>query len=223
MFKMRYGRGMKLTQERIVDAGMVTFAEVGYHGLSMRQVAMRLDATAGSLYYHVKSKNDLLAMMADRVCLQAYDAATAALEALPPESTWREEVEVQAVTLRRSLHEHPGGAILLADSPKMLSTGGLSLMERLLRTLLDAGVPDPHLVTAADTLLSHITGFALQEQSESQVPAITPEHYADLRTRFPLTFEEAPKHGQDEKFHRSIHLLCTAIETLITHEPEPPA
>jgi TetR/AcrR family tetracycline transcriptional repressor len=213
---------MKLTQERIVDAGMATFAEVGYHGLSMRQVAVRLDATAGSLYYHVKSKNDLLAMMADRVCLQAYEAATATLEALPPESTWREEVEVQAVTLRRSLQEHPGGAILLADSPKMLSTGGLSLMERLLRTLLDAGVPDPHRVIAADTLLSHITGFVLQEQSESQAPAITPELYADLRTRFPLTFEEAPGHGQDEKFHRSIHLLCTAIETLITQEPEAP-
>ncbi|MEU8325302.1 TetR/AcrR family transcriptional regulator [Nonomuraea sp. NPDC048881] len=206
---------MKLTQERIVDAGMATFAECGYHGLSMRQVAMRLDATAGSLYYHVKSKSDLLTMMADRVCRQAYDAATAALEALPPESTWREEIEVQALTLRRSLLEHPGGAILLADSPKMLSTGSLSLMERLLRTLLDAGVPDPHRVTAADTLLSHITGFALQEQSDSEPPALTPEHYADLRTRFPLTFEEAPGHGQDEKFHRSIHLLCTAIESLI--------
>ncbi|MFI6600195.1 TetR/AcrR family transcriptional regulator [Nonomuraea sp. NPDC050536] len=207
---------MKLTQERIVDAGMATFAELGYHGLSMRQVAERLDARAGSLYYHVKSKNDLLAMMADRVCQHAYDTGTVALEALPAEATWRDQVEVQAVTLRQSLQEHPGGAILLADSPKVLSTGGLSLMERLLRTLLDAGVPTAHRGIAADTLLSHITGFVLQEQSESQAPAITAERYVDLRTRFPLTIDQTPRRSQDEKFHLSIHLLCTGIETLIT-------
>ncbi|MYR87253.1 TetR family transcriptional regulator, partial [Streptomyces sp. SID685] len=42
---------MKLTKERIVDAGMAVFSEVGYQNLSMRQVADRLDAHAGSLYY----------------------------------------------------------------------------------------------------------------------------------------------------------------------------
>ncbi len=213
---MRYGTAMKLTQERIVDAGMATFAEVGYHGLSMRQVAQRLHARAGSLYYHVKNKDDLLALMADRVCHHAYDAGTVAMEALPPEATWRDRVEAQAVTLRRSLVEHPGGAILLADSPKMLSTGGLSLMERLLRTLLDAGVPAEHSGIAADTLLSYITGFVLQEQSESELPAITAERYADLRSRFPLTIEQTPRHSQDEKFRRSVQLLCTAVESLIT-------
>ncbi|MEV3986929.1 TetR/AcrR family transcriptional regulator C-terminal domain-containing protein [Nonomuraea sp. NPDC049758] len=87
---------------------------------------------------------------------------------------------------------HGTGAILLTDSSKMLSTGGLSLMERLLRTLKDAGVPQPHRVTAADTILSHMAGFVLQAQSASEPPAVTPEQYADLRTRFPLTFVEAP-------------------------------
>lgn len=75
---------MKLTKERIVDAGMAVFAEVGYHNLSMRQVADRLDAHAGSLYYHVRGKDELLTLMADRVCRQAYDTGTAALAALPP-------------------------------------------------------------------------------------------------------------------------------------------
>ncbi|MEV4117016.1 TetR family transcriptional regulator [Nonomuraea sp. NPDC049695] len=206
---------MKLNKERIVDAGMATFAEVGYHGLSMRQVAERLGAHAGSLYYHVRNKNELLAMMADRVCRQAYDAGTAALAALPSPSTWQDEIEAQVTALRGSIRQHPGGAILLADSPGMLSPGALSLLERLLRTLAAAGVPAEHRLIAADTLLSHVTGFVLQEQGTSQTPAITPATYADLRERFPHVFEETPLPGQDEKFRRSIRLLCTAFDALI--------
>ncbi|GAB7029112.1 TetR/AcrR family transcriptional regulator C-terminal domain-containing protein [Streptomyces sp. NPDC021749] len=206
---------MKLTKERIIDAGMATFAEVGYHALSMRQVAERLGAHAGSLYYHVRGKDELLAMMADRVCRQAYDAGGAALAALPPEAPWQDRIEVQATTLRQALLKHPGGALLLVDSPRMLSTGGLSLMERLLHTLLDAGVPSEHSGTAADTLLSHITGFVLQEQSGTEVAPVTEEVYADLHARFPLLLTQMPRLSQDEKFRRSVHLLCRAVATLI--------
>ncbi|MFI9045960.1 TetR/AcrR family transcriptional regulator [Streptomyces sp. NPDC053427] len=205
---------MKLTKERIVDAGMAAFAEVGFHGLSMRQVAERLGVHAGSLYYHVRGKDELLGLMADRVCRQAYDAGTAALAALPPEATWQDEVEAQAEALRRSIQQHSGGAMLLADSPGMLSPGALSLMERLLQTLLNAGVPDAHCGIAADTLLSHITGFVLQERSSSPAPAVTAEVHADLRARFPLVIERMPRLSQDEKFQRSIRLLCAAFTTL---------
>lgn len=209
---------MKLSKERIVDAGMATFAETGYHGLSMRQVAERLSAHAGSLYYHVRSKDELLALMADRVCRHAYDAAGTALAALPPEAMWQEEIAVQAAELRRSIRQHPGGALLLADSPRTLSTGGLSLMERLLRTLHDAGVSAEHSGIAADTLLSHITGFVLQEQIEPHTPTVTAETYAALRADFPLVMEQMPRLGQNEKFRRSIGLLCAAFGTLAKDE-----
>ncbi|MFI6787423.1 TetR/AcrR family transcriptional regulator [Nonomuraea sp. NPDC050383] len=202
---------MKLTTDRIVDAGMAAFAEVGYQGLSMRQVAERLDVHAGSLYYHVRNKSALLRLMADRVARQAYDAGTEALAALPEEADWRRRVEVQVVTLRESIKRHAGGAILLAGSPKVLSAGALSLMERLLRTLADAGVPAEDLIVVADTLLSHVTGFVLQEQSESQTPAIGEQELADLRARYPLTVATAPIHDQDERFLRSVRLICATV------------
>ncbi|MBD0694224.1 TetR/AcrR family transcriptional regulator [Streptomyces sp. CBMA123] len=207
---------MKLTKDRIVDAGMAVFAEVGYQNLSMRQVADRLDAHAGSLYYHVRGKDELLALMADRVCRQAYDAGTEALAALPADAPWQDRVEAQATALRRSIKQHPGGAQLLAESPGMLSTGALSLMERLLRTLLDAGLPAEHCGIAADILLSHVTGFALQEQNQPATqPTVSAEFYAELCERFPLVMGELiPRLGQDEKFARSLDLLCTGFTAL---------
>jgi TetR/AcrR family tetracycline transcriptional repressor len=201
---------VKLTEDRIIDAGMATFAEVGYHGLSMRQVAERLDAQAGSLYYHVKNKGVLLQLMADRVARAAYEEGEAAVTGLPPDASWVDRVEAQLVALRRAIARHPGGAVLLADSPKLLSKGALSLMERLLRTLAEAGVPAAERHLAADVLLSHVTGFVLQEQSESVTPPVTAEEYTTLRTTFPQTFT-APQLPEDEKFTRSVRLICAGI------------
>lgn len=206
---------MKLTQERVIDAGMAVFAEVGYYGLSMRQVAERLGARAGSLYYHVPSKSALLQLMADRVARQAYEAGSAALAALPGDADWKAKVEAQAESLRQSIRQHPGGAVMLADSPKVLSTGALLLMERLLQALGEAGLPDEHGGVAADALLSHITGFVLQEQSEPPAPAVSAREAAALRERFPMTVAAASAYDQDEKFRRSVRLLCAGIEMLI--------
>ncbi|MFJ6777201.1 TetR/AcrR family transcriptional regulator C-terminal domain-containing protein, partial [Kitasatospora sp. NPDC091257] len=135
---------------------------------------------------------------------------------LPPTATWQDRTQAQATALRLSIKQHPGGAQLLAESPGMLSTGALSLMERLLRTLLDAGLPAEHCAIAADTLLSHVTGFVLQEQNQPATPPpVTAELYTELRERFPLLMDPSmPRHSQDEKFARSVRLLCAGIATL---------
>ncbi|MFF7730358.1 TetR/AcrR family transcriptional regulator [Streptomyces sp. NPDC008001] len=212
---------MKLTADLIIDAGMTVFAESGYQGLSMRKVAERLGVHAGSLYYHVPSKSALLQLMADRLARQAYDAGTAALTALPGQAGWKSRLEAQAVALRHSIRQHPGGADLFADSPKVLSTGALSLMERLLQTLLDAGVPEGQRGVAADALLSHVTGFVLQEQGDPPAVPVTPGAVAELHERFPMTVSaaSASAHDLDEKFVRSVRLLCDGIEAQI----RPPA
>uniref|UniRef100_A0AAU3GW90 TetR/AcrR family transcriptional regulator n=1 Tax=Streptomyces sp. NBC_01401 TaxID=2903854 RepID=A0AAU3GW90_9ACTN len=208
---------MKLTEERIIDAGMAEFAESGYHGLSMRRVAQRLDARAGSLYYHVPSKSALVQLMADRVARQAYEAGTAALTELGPEARWQERIEAQLVTLRHALRRHPGGAVMFADSPKVLSTGALALMERLLETLRDGGVPAAHLGVGADALLSHVTGFVLQEQSESPPMTIDAEEATALRQRFPMTVAAAAgpeEEAQNTKYVHSVRLLCAGLAVL---------
>ncbi|MFE6844528.1 TetR/AcrR family transcriptional regulator [Streptomyces sp. NPDC057686] len=211
---------MKLTRERIIDAGMAEFAESGYHGLSMRKVAQRLDAQAGSLYYHVPNKSALIQLMADRVARRAYEAGTAALGALDPAADWRDRVQAQLVTLRESIRLHPGGAVMLADSPKVLSSGALSLMERLLETLHDAGIPAGHAAIGADALLSHVTGFVLQEQSQSPAVAISAEEAAALHARFPLTVAAASAFTEDDKFARAVQLLCAGLATLTEPAPQ---
>jgi TetR/AcrR family tetracycline transcriptional repressor len=210
---------VKLSTERIVEAGLATFAEVGYEGLSMRRVADRLNAQAGSLYYHVPSKDALLRLMSDWVAGHAYEAGAAALAALPGDAGWAARVEAQAVALRAVMRQHQGGAALIASSPHLLSTGALSLMERLQQTLAEAGVPAGECGMAADTLLSYVTGFVLQEQGDSVAPQITAGEFAALAERFPRTLASGSAASEDDIFTRSVRLLCRAFGTLIGSSP----
>ena len=61
------------------EAACVLFAERGYHGTSMRDIAEALGVRAPSLYNHVTSKQDILFAIMDTAMDRAIDALEAAL------------------------------------------------------------------------------------------------------------------------------------------------
>ena len=63
----RPARRVSLTREGIVDAALVVLDREGLDGFSMRAVAEELGTGAGSLYWHVRGKEELLNLMVDRV------------------------------------------------------------------------------------------------------------------------------------------------------------
>nr|WSZ97625.1 TetR/AcrR family transcriptional regulator [Streptomyces sp. NBC_00857] len=48
------------THQRIQDVALELFAEQGYEKTSLREIAERLDVTKAALYYHFKTKEDIL-------------------------------------------------------------------------------------------------------------------------------------------------------------------
>ncbi|WP_405854688.1 TetR/AcrR family transcriptional regulator [Streptomyces sp. NBC_00090] len=48
------------TRQRIQDVALDFFAEQGYEKTSLREIAERLDVTKAALYYHFKTKEDIL-------------------------------------------------------------------------------------------------------------------------------------------------------------------
>lgn len=49
------------TRERIVDVAMRMFVEQGYDGSSLREIAEAIDVTKAALYYHFRTKEDIVA------------------------------------------------------------------------------------------------------------------------------------------------------------------
>ncbi|MFI6105692.1 TetR/AcrR family transcriptional regulator [Streptomyces sp. NPDC051310] len=48
------------TRQRIQDVAIELFAEQGYEKTSLREIAERLDVTKAALYYHFKTKEDIV-------------------------------------------------------------------------------------------------------------------------------------------------------------------
>jgi AcrR family transcriptional regulator len=59
------GSTAEITRERILDAARELFAERGYAGTSIRDIAERLAMTKAALYYHFPGKQDVLAALVE--------------------------------------------------------------------------------------------------------------------------------------------------------------
>jgi AcrR family transcriptional regulator len=53
------------TRARIQQVAVELFTEHGYEGTSLREIAERLDVTKAALYYHFKSKEDIVASIVE--------------------------------------------------------------------------------------------------------------------------------------------------------------
>ena len=65
------------TRARIQQVAVELFTEHGYEGTSLREIAERLDVTKAALYYHFRSKEDILSL-ACREFVQRFTATTTA-------------------------------------------------------------------------------------------------------------------------------------------------
>ena len=56
------------TRDRILDAAIDLFAEVGYDKTGIRHIAARLGMTSAALYYHFRNKEEILVALAEDIC-----------------------------------------------------------------------------------------------------------------------------------------------------------
>jgi AcrR family transcriptional regulator len=83
----------------ILDAAIAVMAEHGYHGTSIRDIAMRAGVSPAALYHHFASKQQLLATIMERGIEALLQRSRAALDAAGerPADRLRALVEVQVL------------------------------------------------------------------------------------------------------------------------------
>lgn len=64
------------TRRRIQDVALELFAQQGYEKTSLREIAEHLDVTKAALYYHFKTKEDILASLAEDLATPVADLIT---------------------------------------------------------------------------------------------------------------------------------------------------
>ncbi|MER5775798.1 helix-turn-helix domain-containing protein [Streptomyces sp. NPDC002039] len=93
------------TRQRIQDVAVELFAEQGYEKTSLREIAERLDVTKAALYYHFKTKEDII--------ISLFEDVTRPIDEL---IAWAEEqprtLETKREVLRRYSEAMAAGASL---------------------------------------------------------------------------------------------------------------
>jgi AcrR family transcriptional regulator len=80
--RTREGAG---TRQAIYEAALDAFAENGYAGASLRDIARRVGIEVASLYNHIDSKEELLYRIIENTSNEMLDELRAAIEAAPPD------------------------------------------------------------------------------------------------------------------------------------------
>ncbi|MFI7028881.1 TetR/AcrR family transcriptional regulator [Microbispora rosea] len=152
--QQRPPRDRQLTRDQIVDAAVVVLDADGHRGLSMRRIAADLGVTAGSLYWYVRTKDDLLELALDRVLGE--------VRADPDEPDWRRALAALARSNRAMLLRHRWALSELTVRPN-LGPNALALAETGLRLLARAGFADADLDVAMAAVNDHVVGAVIAE------------------------------------------------------------
>jgi TetR/AcrR family tetracycline transcriptional repressor len=150
--------------DRIVKAALELLDQVGLTGLSMRHLAERLGIQAGTLYWYIRDKQELLSLLAEAICT----------EIQPPDLTapWRTQLELLMREYRRVLLAHRDAAHVLAAT---LPAGAyrLRLVDLSLAAVRAAGFEAWEAMRAGRLLVDYTTGFVQDEYVTAARP--TPE------------------------------------------------
>ncbi|MFJ9843358.1 TetR/AcrR family transcriptional regulator [Kitasatospora sp. NPDC101155] len=203
-------RATPLTLERIVAAAVSELDAHGAEKLTMRRLAQRLDVSSTALYWHVKTKEDLLDLATDHI-----------IGEVPPPAP---DLEPRAAIYALLLDWH---AVMVAHpwspgffSRPLLGPNVLARTEYLQAELTSAGLSGIDLACATRLLVNFVIGAAMADATWRWLdnPAVLDKaraHIADRAHLYPtLTtsgFIEAPW-SDDELFSRAVE---RALETVI--------
>jgi AcrR family transcriptional regulator len=163
--KASVGRPAKLGLEQLIAVAAELIEAEGLAGVTMRGVAERCGVTTMALYRHVRTKDDLIALVANRA-MDDFEIDEAVSD------DWREQVAAVARAEYHFLLEHPEFVSIFASRP-INSVVAFRAIETVLAALHRAGLTDEEAVSAHDVVISFIRGF-VQQHAGSRARASSP-------------------------------------------------
>lgn len=151
---------MALERHTIVQAALQLLDKVGLEGLSTRKLAQDLGVQGPSLYWHFKSKRELLDHMAEAM-LTEHLPSPGPMESDQP---WDEWLATGAYCIRDAALSRRDGAQVLAAARPTGSSPYLS-HPAMIKRLVDAGFSDTAAFNVIQAIGSFTIGWAQIEQS----------------------------------------------------------
>lgn len=158
---VRGERGVELSRERIVEAAIAIADDEGLGPLTMRVLARELGVSTMSLYRHVKSREELLVLMADAVLAE---------QTLPRrgKNSWRKQLEIVTRLQWAGYCRHPWLAHTLSMTRPQVLKNGMRYTEAILEALSLLNFDSATTLRSGVSLLAYVRGMAGSLEQEAQ-------------------------------------------------------
>jgi DNA-binding transcriptional regulator YhcF (GntR family) len=203
--------GTTLSRDHIVVTAVRLADREGLPTLSMRRVAAELSSSTTALYRHVRSRGELIVLMAD--------AAFAEFPQGPAVGDWRTQLEDSTRWLWAAHGRHPWLAQALASFTRPTAAPhAMRYTERVLTSLRSTGLTPRQMLHTHLTLFSFVQGVAMAVGLEDQARQDTGISGAEWMTRNEPHFDAIAAGGglpfmnslfADEEFELNMHSLFT--------------
>jgi AcrR family transcriptional regulator len=212
-------RADALSKERIVEAAIEILDTEGESALTFRALTARLATGAGAIYWHVASKNDLLAATTGDVITRAMTDVVSGAEP-------REAIRAIALGVFDAIDAHPWVGAQLSREP--WQSAMLQIFESVGGQLQALGVPERAQFDCASALVNYVLGLAGQYAAGARLLARETDRTAFLTTlaarwaqldpaQYPFVHQVAtqlPEHDDREQFLAGINLILAGITTI---------
>jgi len=144
--KLTQERRRQLTRDALVEAAEEVFAQKGYYGASLEEIASAAGFTRGAIYSNFGSKEELLFAVIDRFFERQLEAFQASFESVPDRNPVRDAISAAAVfqsfssqsrtitamelELRLAALRNPDVRKRLAEVERRMSHSAADLVER---------------------------------------------------------------------------------------------
>jgi AcrR family transcriptional regulator len=143
----------RLTRQKIAAVALAIADREGFEAVSMRRVARELKAGTMSLYYYVKTKDDLIAVMDDALMGEAL------LPSLP--KGWQRAILAIAKRTHAIFIRHPWSLVAMLSAPP--GVNAMHHMEQCLEALAETSMTDKQKLTLLAMVDDFVFGHALRE------------------------------------------------------------
>ena len=168
---------MKVNRDMVIRAGLKVLNEVGLEQLTLRLLAKELNIQAPTVYWHFKSKEDLIDEMATLVLAEGVRQLVPAKDA----KDWKLWSAAFGGGLRKTLLAYREGARMVSGS-RLKNTEYLKTMERVGARLIEEGFSLRQAVVLLSTIYNYTLSFVMEEQAVFPRPNERSPQY-DLEAR----------------------------------------
>ena len=143
----------RMSREKIAAVALAIADREGFEAVSMRRVAQELEVGTMSLYYYVKTKDDLIAVMDDALMGEAL------LPSLPKD--WQRAMMEIARHTHAVYIRHPWALVSMLSAPP--GRNALRHMEQCLEALAKTAMTSKQKITLLALVDDFVFGHALRE------------------------------------------------------------